>query len=249
MAGTLYTGLIQAARFHIRAARGNPGDTTYKIDSFWSEDELFDIAKRGTTDLWGAIIDLHQEHYFKINETDVSLTSGGTQLSGVPTDCFRVYLIEPLNPTTQFCAFVPRPFNHIEFMNARATSAITSQTPSGINIFYDVTNVGSPLGAPDILTAPKVNAAVPVRFVYVPTLGVQAYQLKTAMNPIPGESDNALIAWIVAYALGKETPGRTPNAGWLSIYNTEKQGLLTRIKPRQEQEAQYADGVFDQSWR
>jgi hypothetical protein len=252
VSATPYTGLIQTARFHIRAARGNPNDSTYKPDSYWSDDELFNIAKRGTTDLWGAIIDLHEEHYLTVNTTSVTLGAGTEALQGVPADCFRVYMIEPLDPTTTQCAFVPRPYNHIEFVNARNSTAGSGQSfspTSGLNIFYDVTGVGTPLGAPTILTAPLVNAAIPLRFSYISNLGVQQYQLSTATNPISGESDNALIAWIVAYALGKERPDRVPDASWLAIYSTEKQSLLTRMRPRQEQEPLYADGAFDSYWR
>jgi hypothetical protein len=252
MSATPYTALIQTARFHMRAARGNPTDITYKIDSFWSDDELFDIAKRGTTDLWGAIIDLHEEHFLTIDTTHVTLGASTEALVGVPTDCFRVYMIEPLDPTTTQCAFVPRPYNHIEFVNARNSTISNGQSfspTSGINVFYDVTGKGSPLGAPIILTAPKVSSAVPLRFSYISNLGVQQYTLATATNPIAGESDNALIAWIVAYALGKEAVDRMPSAAWLSIYQTEKQNLLVRMKPRQEQEPLYADGAFDSYWR
>jgi len=247
MAATLYTGLIQAARFHMRAARGNPGDSTYKTDAYWSDDELFNIAKRGTTDLWGAIIDLHEEHYLTVDTTNVTLQPSSTQLSGVPADCFRVYLIEPTDPTLTYCQFYPRPYNHPDFINARnqMTSPTVLVTPSaGLTIYYDVTGVGTPNAPPVILTAPQLSSAVALRFVYVPNLGVGSYQLTTATNPIPGESDNALIAWIVSFALGKERQDKNPDPGWLSVYQTEKQSLLVRLKPRQEQEATYADAVF-----
>lgn len=250
MSATTYKGLIQAARFHMRAARGNPNDATYKSDAYWSDDELFSIALRGTTDLWGAIIDLHEEHYLTVDTTHVTLGASADSLSGVPADCFRVYMIEPLDPTTNQCGFVPRPYNHVEFVNARNSTVTTSfQATSGINIFYDVTGQGSPNGAPTILTAPRVSSAIALRFSYINNLGVQGYQLATATNPIAGESDNALIAWTVAFALGKERQDKNPDAGWLSVYQTEKQNLLTRAKPRQEQEPLYADGAFDSYWR
>lgn len=249
--GTPVYALIAAARFHMAAAKGNVNDSTYQIDTYWSDDELFNIYKRGCTDMWGAIIDLHEEHYLTIlNDGSVTLGASATQLSGVPTDLFRVYMIEPLDPTTSQVAFVPRAYNHVEFTNARNDTVTTSVSPNGgVNIFYDVTGVGSPLTTPVILTAPKVNSNLTLSLAYVPILGVHNWKRETATNPIPGESDNALIAWIVAYARSKERDDRMPDPAWLSVYATEKNALLTRMKPRQEQEAIYADGVNDSYWR
>ena len=249
--GTPFKALIAAARFHMAAAKGNVNDNTYQTDSYWSDDELFNIAKRGATDMWGAIIDLHEEHYLTtVNDGSVVLKSGDLQLTGVPSDLFRVYLIEPVDPTTNQCAFVPRARNHIEFINARGQTITVSFSPvSGVNIFYDVTGVGAPLSTPIILTAPKLSSDVQLSLTYVPILGVHTWKLETAVNPIPGESDNALISWIVAYARAKERDDRMPDPAWLAIYATEKNALLTRMKPRQEQEAQYADGTFDSYWR
>ncbi len=99
------------------------------------------------------------------------------------------------------------------------------------------------------MCAPKLSSTLSLRFSYINNLGVQGYQLATAINPIAGESDNALIAWIVAYALGKQREDKSPDAAWLSVYQTEKQNLLVRSKPRQEQEPSYADGAFDSYWR
>lgn len=250
--GTKYTHLIAQARLQIHAATGEPNTAGYQTDPYWSDNELFDIAKRGTTDLWGAIIDLHEEHFLKIDTTNVTLGASTEALLGVPNDCFRVYMIEPLDPTTTQCAFVPRPYNHIEFVNARNSTAGSSQSfspTSGINIFYDVTGVGSPLGAPVILTAPFVDSVLPLRFSYISNLGIESYALSTAYNPIPGQSDHALVGWICAYALAKQNATNMPDASWLAVYQTEKQSLLTRLRPRQEQEAQYADGTFDSYWR
>lgn len=249
--GTSFKSLIAAARFHMSAAKGTYGEATYQADPYWSDDELFNIAKRGCTDLWGAIIDLHEEHYLTtVADGSVTLASGNLQLSGVPADLFRVYLIEALNPSTSYVAFVPRARNHPEFINARTQTATTSVSPtSGVNIFYDVTGVGAPLNTPVILTAPKVSSDVQLSLTYVPILGVHGWKLDTANNPIPGESDNALVSWIVAYARAKERDDRMPDPAWLAIYATEKNALLTRMKPRQEQDAIYADGAFDDYWR
>ena len=250
MAASTYQHLIRVARKQIRAAKGNINDTTYAPDPFWDDDELLEYALNGTKDLWGAFVDLHQEHYLKIVEDgSVSMGANSTELSGVPPDTFRVYMIEPLDPTTNACAFIPRPYNHQEFINARQQSVQTSfSAVSGINIFYNLQGVGAPISAPVVKVAPKVAQAVTVRFVYVPVLNTQGLTAQSVV-PVPGEADNAIIAWVVAYMRAKEREDRLPDPGWLQVYATEKQSLLTRSTPRQEQDAQYADGVHDSYWR
>lgn len=248
MSATKYDALISAARLHLNAQRGS--DKTLRTDKFWSDDELLSIALRGTTDLWAAVVDLHQEHFLTVDETNVSMAASATQLTGVPTDVFRIYLIEPRDTTSSgsnpFVVFVPRAYNHQEFINARAYP--TTSPIGGLNIFFDMTGAGSPQGAPVVLIAPKVDTAMNLRFVYIPVLGVQQYNIHTD-NPIPGESDHALIAWIVSYARAKEREDRSPDPAWMAVYATEKQSLLMRMAPRQEQEAQVVDGVFDSYWR
>lgn len=240
---TSYKSLIKSARLQLRAARGT--GATYMTDAFWTDEELFEIAKRGTTDLWAAYIDLHQEHFLSINETDVSLPSGSTQLSGVPIDTFRVYLIEPLDPTTTQCVFIPRPYNHPDFIAARAWGAQTLVSPiTSLRIYYCMSGAGTPNSTPVVLTAPKLASGVTVRFSYVPILSIHAYSLETSRNPIPGESDLALIAWICAYMRTKERDDRSPDPAWLTVYATEKQSLLTRSTPRQEQDVEVVDSVF-----
>jgi hypothetical protein len=241
--GTPYTALIQSARFQIAAAKKRNG--IIHNDNFWDDDELFGYATNGTTDLWKGIIDLHHEHFLTLNATDVSLQSGVNQLSGVPTDTFRVYLIESTTPTTTGCVFVPRAVNHRDFVAARAQGLQAPVTPTrGVIVYYCLTGVGAPNSAPVIRTAPALAAAIPLNFWYVPILGVAQYVLKTATNPIPGESDQALIAWIIAYMRGKEREDRSPDPAWLAIYATEKSNLLTSLTPRQEQDAEYVDSIF-----
>jgi hypothetical protein len=241
--GTPYTALIQSARLAISAAKG--AGATYKTDKFWSDDELFQYALRGTTDLWKAIIDLHHEHFLTLNSTDVSLQSGVNQLSGVPKDTFRVYQIESTTPTTTGCVFVPRAVNNRDFVAARWQGLQAAVTPTrGQIVYYCLTGVGAPNNAPVILTAPALSAAVSLNFWYVPILGVAQYALATATNPIPGESDQALIAWIIAYMRGKEREDRSPDPAWLAIYATEKTNLLTSLTPRQEQEAEHVESIF-----
>lgn len=207
---------------------------------FWSDTELTDLATLGIHDLWGAILDVHGEHYLTIDETNVSLAANATSLTGVPTDCFRVYLIEPRDTTssgsTKGVNFVPRKFNSDQFKAARTRTAVDPST--GQIVYYSVSNVGAPIAAPTILTAPKLSSVVLLRFAYNPVLTVGT------SNPIPGESDNALKAWIIAYARAKEREDRLPDSGWLAVYSTEKQSILVRLTPRQEQEPDVVEDFF-----
>lgn len=215
---------------------------------FWSDAELTDIMRLGAVDLWGAILDLHQDHYLAINETDVVLRANDTKLSGVPTDCFRIQAIEPRDITStgtgHAVLFLPRKYKDNDFTVARTQDA---QDPaSGMQIYYEITGVGAPDGAPTIVTAPRVSADLPVRLVYNPTLPWKAGASAGDgdVNPIPGESDHALKAWTIAFARAKETDGNQPDAGWLGIYATEKQTILTRLTPREEQEPEVVEDFF-----
>lgn len=239
MAATLITSIITQVRRQLVELTAR----------FWTDDELKDILKLGVMDLWGAILDLHQDHYFNVVETEgadgVRLDAGASQLTNVPDDCFRVMLIEPLRTNLDpfgglACAFVPRKYNHPDFISARSWANDESALTAGV-IYYDVTGPGAPVAAPVIRIAPRISTTVKLRLAYYPMLDVND------TNPVPGGSDNALKAWTIAYANAKEGPqgSRIPDAGWLSVYATEKQTILTRMTPRQEQEADVVDGLFD----
>lgn len=215
-------------------------ETTAK---YWTSAELIDIIIKGCNDLWGAVLDLHQEHFLTVDTTNVSLAANGTSLTGVPADTFRVHLIEPADITDTATAravqFVPRDYNSNDFTRARAMDAVD---PSGfVRVFYCLTTAGPPVAAPTVLVAPKLTSALTLRFAYVPTLGTLT---SASNNPIPGESDNALIAWCVAYARAKEREDRSPDPSWIAIYGTEKQNLCTRLTPRQTQEPDVVEDFF-----
>jgi hypothetical protein len=219
---------------------------TSGLDSpFWTEQELLDILILGCKDLWRAIVDLHQGHFTTIDETNVSAAAGTTTLTGTPVDCFRVLMIEPRvlgsSNADRWTTFKPKQYHSVDFQAARADSANASGNTNRL-VFYDILNAGSPVVAPSIVIAPTLPSALLLRLVYVhvlPTL------VESSDNPIPGESDNALIAWGVAWARAKENEARMPDAAWLAVYSTDKQGLLTALTPRQEQEEEIVEGLFD----
>lgn len=214
---------------------------------FWSDDELVEICIAGIRDLWRSIADLKQDHFITINN-NVTLQANSNQLTGVPTDVHKVYNIEPVNMTPNSVnvglLFKPLPYNDRLFQMARAQQPID---PVNDTIFYAVHNPGAPVGAPTIQVAPQVTSIVPVSFVYVPVLDGQSIR-STGNNPIPGESDNAIVAWIVAYARAKESDNRIPDPGWLAIYGTEKAALLQSLGIRQYQELPTVNAQFEDYW-
>jgi len=215
--------------------------------SFWTDAEILAFLIDGAKDLWRAILDLNQEHFLTNDVTNVSLAADATSLTGVPTDVFRVAIIEPRDTTSDGSApdlqFLPRDFNHPDFAAARSVAA---QSPNGIQVFYCLINAGAPVAAPSILTAPKLNAAVTLRLVYNQTLGTLT---GSSDNPIPGEADNALINYAMAYLMGKQTEGNlTPDPEWLSLYATEKKNILIALTPRQTQEPETVEGYMEEYW-
>lgn len=214
------------------------------IADFWSDDELLDICNQGIKDLWGAIIDLHQEHFFTNDATNVSMAADTSTLTGVPTDVFRVLLIEPRvvtsGTTGRYTQFIPRDYNSPEFVAARMLPA---QASDEAVIYYAISQAGGPVGAPTIHVAPQITSALTLRLTYIP---VQAAVVATGSNPIPGESDHALTAWIIAYAKAKEREDGSPDPNWLAVYGTEKQNILVRLTPRQEHEPEYVVGMFEE---
>jgi hypothetical protein len=143
--------------------------------------------------------------------------------------------------------FVPRRYTSTDFLAALGRDPFDTGSPG--DVYYAVVNAGSPVAAPGVYIAPRLTSAVLLRFVYVPTL--PGTMDADTMNPIPGESDHALMAWTAAYALGKQTGGDgpfTPDPTWLAVYSTEKQAILIISEPRQEQEPVVVQGVFDELW-
>lgn len=211
--------------------------------AYWTDDELAGICIDGVRDLWRRLNDLYKNYFVTIDETNVSLAASANQLAGVPADLFRVVSIEPRvlgesNPNPGLI-FKPMDYNDPRFINARAQR---TREPNNVVVFYDVWTQGPPVAAPVIRTAPKLSSAVLLTVVYNQTLGALT---SASTNPIPGESDNALVAWTVAYARAKEREDRAPDPEWLAIYGTEKTNLTQQLTPRQIQEPTVVLGMFE----
>jgi len=229
--------------------------------TFWTDSELFNMMFLGARDLWRDIVDLKQDHYIKIDAVNMSLpasTNTSTSPSelplsnfmvvGVPNDIHKIINIEPTN--NQFggsnygLMFRPLSFQHETFVFLRTQAPIQ---PTNDVVYYNLHNPGGPVGAPDIFFAPQVTSKVNLAVAYVPTLG-NFDSTGNDIIPIPGEADNAIIAWTVAFARAKERDDRSPDPNWLAVYATEKQHLLQSLGIRQYQELPTADAMFSQYW-
>ena len=212
--------------------------------SFWSDAELLRYLILGCEDLWKAVIDTYEDYFLTIDETNVSLAASATSLSGVPADVFRVKGIEARTLTENTSTiFVPKDFTHPDFVRARQMSATDAD---GRILYYDVIQSGAPTAAPTIRVAPPISASMLLRLIYVHTLPALT---ASSANPIPGHSDNALRAWGIAQARAKEREDRSPDPEWLAVYSSEKQGILTAITPRQEDDREeVARALFETEW-
>lgn len=222
--------------------------------AYWTDAELQGWTILGIRDLWRDITDLKQEYFLITDNSNVYLpatpvsasAAGVTFLTGVPPSVHKVYQIEPrdlsVNSSNHGLLFKPIKYNDNKFQLARSKAPID---PANDTIYYAIHGEQSPVRAPDIVCAPSVTSQVPISFSYIPSLGnIQA----TDLNPIPGESDNALIAWTVAFARAKEREDRSPDPAWLAVYATEKQHLLQSLGLRQYQEPQYVPAEFEEYW-
>jgi hypothetical protein len=215
--------------------------------SFWTDAEILTFINDGQKDLWRAILDLHQEHFAADDESNVSLDANSSFLAGIPGDCFRILTIEQRDLTaSNVTTFTPRDFNHPDFQAARSVPA---QSPSGLEIFYTPYGAGPPVAAMTVKVAPQVTSAVLLRVSYARSLDDTNDLAAGATNPIPGDSDNALFCYAMAYATGKQSEGNfTPDPEWLSLYATEKKNLLVSLTPRQEQEPDVVEGYLEEYW-
>ena len=232
MAATLFSALETQVRRFLLETTAN----------FWSSDELIDILNLGQKDLWGATTDLGLEHYLTVDITNVSQAADAIVLATVPTDVYKVYLIEPRDLSTSSTSrdmwYLPKEYNSPIVREARGLDA---QDPTGTTVFYSLSGEGAPVGRPTIHVAPKLSAAVNLSLSYYPVL---ATSTSASTNPIPGESDAALIAWTVAWARAKERENRAPDPEWLATYGQLKKNLLVSLDPRQVQEPTVVESFF-----
>jgi len=218
--------------------------------TYWSDLELLALANLGVKDLWRRIVNTHQDYFFQ-SDTGCSLIADTLDLQDVPSNVSIVIGLEPVTPSSYpSMNFFPRRFTHPDMIGARSLEA--QDAGSCNRMFYSVTGPGGPIGSPTIYVAPKVTSTIPIRLTFVPLAPEMVLTApnaqQTLSNPVPGESDNAIVAWTTAYALAKE-PGaggeRIPDAGWMAIYEAQALGIIVFVTPRQDDEPEVAEGVHE----
>lgn len=236
MASSTIDSLLYSVRANLKE------NTTVPGAYYWNDAELLDWLNRGAKDLWRAIVDLYEHHFLTISDAPF-IEAGANIISAIPDDVYRIVLIEPrtigqssVNPGL---VFKPLPYQDPRFLNARACAPIS---PREAIVYYDQVSEGAPVGPPAIRIGPTLSSSMLLTVAYNHTIGVFD---ETDTNPIPGESDNALIAWATAFARGKERDDTAPDPAWLKVYASEKANLIKQIGPRQIQEAEFADGMFE----
>ncbi len=213
---------------------------------FWSSDELVGIINAGIYDLWRDTVQLKQEHYLTVDVTNVSLAANTDTLTGVPSDVHKIYLLTPRDTSwdsaNKGLRFEPAEYNSTKFQGAKQRDAIE---PANDVIYYSSAGAGGPVAAATVRVAPEVSSAVDLEFAYIPTLGTYT---AASTVPIPGEADNALVMWTVAYARAKEREDLAPDPSWLALYYKEKDHLLTSLGVRNVQDPTIVDALFEAEW-
>lgn len=236
MATTLGSLITDARSLMIAPIAGANGDL------FWTDAELLGHLNRGIKELWRSINDNFQNYFLTVDRTNVHAEVNTDLLSGVPADCGIVRFLGPRDPqASPYLRFEYKDPTHRDYIAARTEPAF--DVNQARLVYYYISQAGAPVAAPEIHIAPTLGSILNLELIYVPTLVT-----KTASdtNPIPGESDLALIAWTVAWARAKEREDRSPDPAMIQMYATEKQNILTALTPRTTQDDEVAEALFEE---
>lgn len=213
-------------------------------DLFWTDAELLRYMNRAIKDLWRAINDNYQDYFLAINEGAL-LPANSSEILDVPEDLAILREIEPLATGSEL-QFEFRAYNDPLMRAARRASAVDPS--QGGTIYYCLTDAGAPVGVPSIFIAPQVTADVELRLAYVAPIDDSTDA--TDVNPIPGESDMALINFTLSQAISRQggDENRELSAEYLAKYATDKANLLVALTPRQTRDDDVVQALFEEYW-
>lgn len=233
MASTLISSLINQVRTPLKEP----------TPDYWSDGEILLHLNNGAKILWRAIVDLYEHHFNTLDDEHFFIQPETGIVWGVPEDVARIVMIEPrvlgANSSTRGLIFEPADWTSDKFIMARARGPVS---PSNVTIYYTLMDPGAPVGPPIIRIAPRLSTGVLLSVTYVHTLPPFD---EDDRNPIPGESDQALINYAVAQCRAKEREDSMPDPGWMALFATERTDILERIAIRQIQQPDVVMGMFE----
>lgn len=217
--------------------------------SFWSDAELLRYMNGAINDLYRRIKDNIQDDFFTLDESNVSAAASTAALTGVPSNVAEIRQLLPRSIVSYpNLRFWPRKWTDYDFQAARASTAL--DPISGGDVFYAIYGTGGPVGAPNIEIAPTLSAAVPLTLAYVPSR--TEITSDATVNPIPGESDMALVYYTTAHALGRTPHGDNdtmrPDSAYMKLFEQEAVKIVVASTPRQTDEPDVAEAFFEMYW-
>jgi hypothetical protein len=219
------------------------------VASFWTDAELLRYMNGAIRDLYRRIKDQQQDEFFVEDTSNVTALAGTRALSGWPTNVAEIRGIRPRDgaayPTLRFW---PRKWTDYDFQASDLASDIDPRT--GGDLYYVPVGASGPVGTMQVLIAPRLTADVPLTVAYVPSR--DEITVATTVNPIPGESDMALVYYAVAHALARTPHGDVaslhPHPGYLQLFEQEAAKILVATSPRQSDEPLVTEALFELYW-
>lgn len=224
----------------VRDKLNAPVDT----DLFWSDAELLRYMNRAIKDLWRAVNDNYQDYFLEVDEGAV-LPANSSEVLEVPERLAILREIEPLSQDAEL-VFEFKAYNDPKMRAARRASPVD---PTSANtVYFCLISAGAPVEAPTIFIAPQITSELELRLAYVSTIDETTDA--TDVNPIPGESDMALVNFTLAQAISRQ--GGQDNIDlsgeYLAKYATDKANLLVGLTPRQERDDDVVEALFEDYW-
>lgn len=214
------------------------------VPRYWSDAELLRYMNRGIRDAWRQISVTNQNYQFQI-DVAATLDANATTVTGVPSNLSVLFQIESVDMVAHPITFIGKEYTSADFQNARRQADAQDPTQPAV-VYYCLTGAGAPVAAPTIHVAPTVSAQVALAIAYRPTIGAELAASGTV--PLPGEVDQALVHWTVAHALGRERGDAAPDSTRMGWYQSEIDKILVAITPRDEQEDQVVEAMFEPYW-
>lgn len=162
-----------------------------------------------------------------------------TTIYTLPPDMLEIRVLQPLNQSDRDAglSFLPRDFGDPDFQSAlRLSSAVTQA-----RYMYEI------MGLNQLVIMPTPSQTIETELYYISFAGNLA--LEDSITSVPPFAYSTVKAY--AYYRALRSIQHTDTARAYQMFQDEKEELKSYAKPRQSQDPQFAEGVFDeydQSW-